>query len=251
MISTRLLPPTRVPPPTRVNPFRHTQANPCGQKNGQCSPGRPAGRLGAAAQLCAPRTLCCEAFELLRFRPGPVQPSSGPKSTRPAPSPQWAHQSNLGRASAQRCPALAPDGANPFCTTAVPPRGWSIRAVPNRPGHWRRGCRQDTTEWNGHQKPPLGGSRNCPNSIGTASGGELDSFQSAISPRRPKKVIAGGCSPSARMGLQQTKLCGPLVFAVAARPWRQESSRDPIVHTSPSQNISRCPLKANSSFAFY
>ena len=51
-------------------------------KSGQHSPGRPTGRLGATAQLCAPRTLCCEAFELLRFRPGPVQPSSGPKSAK-------------------------------------------------------------------------------------------------------------------------------------------------------------------------
>ena len=106
----------------------------CPRKNGRHSPGRPTGRLGATAQLCAPRTLCCEAFELLRLRPGPVQPSLGPKSTRPTPSLQWAHQSNLGRTSAQRCPALEPDGANPFCTTAVPPRGWSNRAVPTRSG---------------------------------------------------------------------------------------------------------------------
>ena len=105
-------------------------------KIGQHSPGRPTGRLGATAQLCNPRTLCCEAFELLRLRPGPVQPSLGPKSARPAPSLQWAHQSNLGRASAQRCPALEPGGANPFCAAAVPPRGWSFRAVPTRPGHW-------------------------------------------------------------------------------------------------------------------
>ena len=127
-----------LPPPTCVT-----------IKIGQRSPGRPTGGLGATAQLCAPRTLCCEAFELLRFRPGPVQPSLGPKSARPAPSLQWAHQSNLGRASAQRCPALAPDGANPFCTTAVPPRGWSIRAVPNRSGHMPRCCWHDTTEGTG------------------------------------------------------------------------------------------------------
>ena len=37
------------------------------RKSGQHSPGRPTGRLGATAQLCAPRTLCCEAFELLRL----------------------------------------------------------------------------------------------------------------------------------------------------------------------------------------
>ena len=101
-------------------------------KSGQCSPGRPTGRSAATAQLCAPRTLCCEAFELLRLRPGPVQPSLGLKSTRPTPSLQWAHQSNLGRSSTQRHPPLEPDGANPFCATAVPPRGWSVRAVPTR-----------------------------------------------------------------------------------------------------------------------
>ena len=105
------------------------------EKKGQRSPGRPTGRLVATAQLCDPRTLCCEAFELLRFRPGPIQPSSGPKWARPAPGLQWAHQSNLGRASAQRYPSLEPDGANPFCTTAVPPRGWDFRAVPTRSGH--------------------------------------------------------------------------------------------------------------------
>ena len=113
-----------------------------GGKIGQHSPGRPTGRLGATAQLCAPRTLCCEVFELLRFRPGPVQPSSGPKLTRPAPSPQWAHQSNLGRASIQRCPDLESDGANPFCTTAVPPTGWSVRAAPTRSGHILLPCRE-------------------------------------------------------------------------------------------------------------
>ena len=51
-----------------------------GNMIGQHSPGRSTGRLGATAQLCAPRTLCCEALELLRFRPGPVQPSLGPQS---------------------------------------------------------------------------------------------------------------------------------------------------------------------------
>lgn len=89
----------------RVNP--HPPSTRCGE-NGQHSPGRPTGRSAATAQPCAPRTLCCEAFELLRFRPGPVQPSLGPKSTRPAPSLQWAHQSNLGRTSTQRCSTLNP-----------------------------------------------------------------------------------------------------------------------------------------------
>ena len=111
-----------------------TNVNTSAQENGRHSPGRPIGRLAATAQACNPRTLCCEAFELLRLRPGPVQPSLGPKLARPAPSLQWAHQSNLGRTSAQHHPALEPDGANPFCTTAVPLRGWSNRAVPPRPG---------------------------------------------------------------------------------------------------------------------
>ena len=125
-------------PPKRLRPERsaldHSATSPVGSKYGQHSPGRPTGRLGATAQLCAPRTLCCEAFELLRFRPGPVQPSSGPKSTRPAPGLQWAHQSNLGRTSAQRCPALWSGETNPFCITAVPPQGKSIRAAPTRSG---------------------------------------------------------------------------------------------------------------------
>jgi hypothetical protein len=90
-----------------VPPSREAAPTRCGE-NGQHSPGRPTGRSAATAQPCAPRTLCCEAFELLRFRPGPVQPSLGPKSTRPAPSLQWAHQSNLGRTSTQRCSTLNP-----------------------------------------------------------------------------------------------------------------------------------------------
>ena len=140
-------PSARIPAPCQcVKEHAYTNLVPPAQswtntpENGQCSPGRPTGRSAATAQLCAPRTLCCEAFELLRLRPGPVQPSLGPKWTRPAPSLQWAHQSNLGRASAQRCPALGPDGTNPFCATAVPPRGWSIRAAPTRPGQaFRKG----------------------------------------------------------------------------------------------------------------
>ena len=112
-----------LPPPTCVT-----------IKIGQRSPGRPTGGLGATAQLCAPRTLCCEAFELLRFRPGPVQPSSGPKSARLAPSLQWAHQSNLGRTSTQRCSTLNPVKPTHSAPPLSPLRGWSIRAVPPRPG---------------------------------------------------------------------------------------------------------------------
>ena len=67
---------------------------------------------------------CCARFSL------PL----GPQSAKPALSLRWAHQSNLGRTSAQHHPALEPGGANPFCATAVPPRGWSVRAAPTRSG---------------------------------------------------------------------------------------------------------------------
>ena len=41
----------------------------------------------------------------------------------------------MGRTSAQHCPILRPGGTNPFCATAIPPQGWSIRAVPTRSGY--------------------------------------------------------------------------------------------------------------------
>ena len=51
----------------------------------------------------------------------------------------------------------------------------------------------------GGRLPPFGGSRNCPSHAGARPSRGLGSFQPANSPRRPKKVIACGCSPSARM----------------------------------------------------
>ena len=118
----------------RLAPNGHLE----GPQNGRHSSGRPTGRLAVTAQVCNPRTLCCEAFELLRLRPGPVQPSLGPQSAKPALSLQWAHQSNLGRTSAQHHPDLAPGGANPSCTTAAPPEGWGNRAAPTRSGREQR-----------------------------------------------------------------------------------------------------------------
>jgi len=50
------------------------------------------------------------------------------------------------------------------------------------------------------RKATEGGSRNCLSSAQAQQpDGELDSFQPAISPRHPKKVIANGFFPSARI----------------------------------------------------
>ena len=87
----------------------------------------------AIQELSVARHLSCSVSGLARF-----SLPQAPSRPRPAPSLQWAHQSNLGRTSTQRHPPLEPDGANPFCATAVPPRGWSVRAVPTRPGQQSR-----------------------------------------------------------------------------------------------------------------